>query len=129
MSERIDLPPSRLGLDASPMTDLRERIAQECERVATLTPSEAASALFELGALRAALTARARDELQQATATQPDPERLLNPAQAAERLGVTLRWLYRNAKRLPFTRKLTGRTLRFHEQGLAKYIRDRKGLT
>lgn len=55
-----------------------------------------------------------------------EPERLLSPAEAARRLGVSVRWLYRNARRLPFTRKLTKRTLRFHEQGLAKYIREKR---
>jgi len=98
--------------------------------VATVAPEEAAAALFELGALQAALAAR----LQPAHAAPrsnglEDTERLLSPVQAAERLGVTLRWLYRNAKRLPFTRKLTGRTLRFHEQGLARYIREKRSLT
>jgi excisionase family DNA binding protein len=112
------------------MSDLRERLAQERACVAQLSRDEAASALFELGALNAALAARAADAVpQQGTEAQPDHERLLTPAQAAERLGVTRRWLYRNAKRLPFTRKLTPRTLRFHEAGLEKYIRDRKGLT
>lgn len=70
-----------------------------------------------------------------AAALKPDPqpsapaatrETLLTPAETAARLGVTKRWLYRNSKRLPFTRKLTNRTVRFHEQGLAKYIRERK---
>ena len=56
----------------------------------------------------------------------PNPERLISPRDAASRLGVTIRWLYRNAKRLPFTRKLTARTLRFHEAGLEKFIREKR---
>ena len=53
-------------------------------------------------------------------------DRLLSPQEAASRLGVTTRWLYRNAKRLPFTRKLTARTLRFHEAGLERFIREKR---
>lgn len=44
-------------------------------------------------------------------AKQSDQE-LLNVQQAAERMGVLPEWLCRNAKTLPFTRKLGHRTLR-----------------
>lgn len=54
------------------------------------------------------------------------PSRLLTPEETAKRLSVTVRWLYRNAKRLPFTRKLSRRVLRFEEAGLERYIRERR---
>jgi len=43
--------------------------------------------------------------------------RLLTTAQASVLLGMSQRWLYQYADRLPFTRRL-GRTLRFDEAGL-----------
>jgi len=48
--------------------------------------------------------------------------RLLTPAETAERLGVSLRWLYGNADSLPFTRRLTPRLLRFEESGLEEWL-------
>ena len=109
------------------MSGLPERLSLERARVGELSPEGAASALFELGALQAALEARLRAmAVPSSRVGQPEQDRLLTPDEAANRLGVSLRWLYRNAKRLPFTRKLTRRTLRFHEAGLEKYIREKR---
>jgi len=56
----------------------------------------------------------------------PEPDDgLLTVNEAAERLGVKPRWLYRNAKTLPFTRKLGHRTLRFDPNQLARWQRTR----
>jgi excisionase family DNA binding protein len=49
-------------------------------------------------------------------------EKLLSVKEAAEILNVSADWLYRNAKRLPFSRKLGPKMLRFSNQGLQKYI-------
>ena len=53
-------------------------------------------------------------------------ERLLNAEEAAEILNVSSDWLYRNAKKLPFTRKLGRKTLRFSHQGIMKWLANRK---
>jgi len=50
------------------------------------------------------------------------PERLLTPEDAAARLGVTVRWLYRHSGKFTFTRKLSRKVLRFHEAGLLRFI-------
>lgn len=52
----------------------------------------------------------------------PEPDILLDPIEAAARLGVTVQWLYRNAHKFTFTRKLSRKCLRFSEKGLADYI-------
>jgi excisionase family DNA binding protein len=49
-------------------------------------------------------------------------EKLLSVKEAADVLNVSADWLYRNAKRLPFSRKLGPKMLRFSNQGLQKYI-------
>ncbi len=49
------------------------------------------------------------------------PDRLLSAKQAAALLGVSERWLYRQAKTLPFARRVGGRMLRFSEHGLARW--------
>ena len=53
-------------------------------------------------------------------------DRLLNPKETARILSVSEDWLYHNAKRLPFTRKLGPRLLRFSYSGLLKYIESKK---
>jgi excisionase family DNA binding protein len=49
-------------------------------------------------------------------------ERLLTVREAAEVLNVSLDWLYRNSKKLPFSKKLGPKMLRFSYQGLQKYL-------
>jgi len=47
---------------------------------------------------------------------------LLSAPEAAALLGVPIRWLYRHARGLPFTRRLGHRTLRFDARGLDRWI-------
>ena len=49
-------------------------------------------------------------------------DRLLDAKQAAEILCVGEDWLYHHHKKLPFTRKLAPRVLRFSYQGIQKYL-------
>src|SRR5262245_20513340 len=53
-------------------------------------------------------------------------ERLLDADEAAQLLGVSPDWLYRQAKKLPFTCKLAPKLLRFSYQGILKWIATRK---
>ncbi|MBI2358327.1 MAG: helix-turn-helix domain-containing protein [Deltaproteobacteria bacterium] len=53
-------------------------------------------------------------------------DRLLTPAEAAAILNVKPRWLYRHANRLPFTRRLSRKALRFSEAGLFRWQAARK---
>jgi excisionase family DNA binding protein len=51
---------------------------------------------------------------------------LLTTEKAAELMGVTPRWLYRHAGKLPFTRRISRKNLRFSEAGLRRWITLRK---
>ncbi len=53
-------------------------------------------------------------------------DKLLTAEKAAEILAVSPDWLYRHSSRLPFTRKLAPRVLRFSYQGIQKYLATRK---
>jgi len=53
-------------------------------------------------------------------------DKLLDAKQAAEILYVGEDWLYHHHKKLPFTRKLAPRVLRFSYQGIQKYLATRK---
>jgi predicted DNA-binding transcriptional regulator AlpA len=46
--------------------------------------------------------------------------------EAAKMLSMSTDWLYRHAKKLPFTRKLGPKMLRFSHQGILKWIATRK---
>ncbi len=55
-----------------------------------------------------------------------EPDRLLDKAEAAQIAGVTPAWLLRQAKRLPFARKLSPKVVRFSEQGLRRWLTTRR---
>lgn len=59
-------------------------------------------------------------------AAAPVPDSLLTIQEAAARLGVTPRWLYRHANTLPFMRRLSRRALRVSKAGLERWV-DRRG--
>ena len=73
------------------------------------------------------LAARLIESTEERAASQPaEGDRLLTVEEAAQRLGVAPDWLYRRTTRLPFTVRL-GRTLRFSEVGITRWIRSRRG--
>ena len=57
-----------------------------------------------------------------------DGDELLTAEEAGKILGVNKDWLYRRADRLPFTRKLAPRVLRFSREGIQKYLFTKKHL-
>jgi predicted DNA-binding transcriptional regulator AlpA len=59
-----------------------------------------------------------------APASQAQPDSLLNVEQASARLACSQDFLYRNHKRLPFTRRI-GSKLLFSSNGIDKYIERR----
>ena len=67
-----------------------------------------------------------REEIKAAGNGNGKADRLLDPAEAAKLLSVSEDWLYHQAKRLPFTRKLGPRLLRFSEQGILKWMETKK---
>jgi hypothetical protein len=50
------------------------------------------------------------------------PDQLLTPAAAAERFGVTKRWLLDHANDIPGVKRLSRKTIRFSERRLARYL-------
>jgi predicted DNA-binding transcriptional regulator AlpA len=53
-------------------------------------------------------------------------ERMLDIEEAAKVISVSPEWLYRNRKRLPFTRKLGPKMLRFSYAGLLRWTDSKK---
>lgn len=83
--------------------------------------------LCQLSGIQNALTTRLLDSAPTINRQQDNPaqDRLLTSDQAATLLGVTIKWLYRHAKHLPFTRHLSRKALRFSEVGLTRWIQTR----
>jgi predicted DNA-binding transcriptional regulator AlpA len=67
-----------------------------------------------------------REEIQAARAPQQEADRLLSAEEAATLMSVSEDWLYRNAKKLPFARKLGPKMLRFSQRGIVKWLATRK---
>lgn len=97
---------------------------------ASEVPEEAIpEALGVLGRLQGELLARlvARSNADPPPAAPAENGRLLTVQEAASLLGVTPDWLYRHADRLPFTKRLSRKALRFSEGGLRRWIAARRG--
>lgn len=67
-----------------------------------------------------------REEIATLKADVNEGDRLLDAPEAAKLLTVSEDWLYRHAKKLPFTRKLGPKMLRFSSIGIQKYLGTRK---
>ena len=77
--------------------------------------------LGEVERLRAALWARLVTSVERA----PENDRLLTIEVAAERLATTKDWL-RRCRTLPFVVQLSDGQIRYSEQGIERFIRDRQ---
>lgn len=104
-------------------------IAADPSRIEAVGSDALPGLIGEAEALRAKLWARLQvsttPQPAQAPARQPEADHLLSADEAAERLGVDRRWIYRHADKLPFTRKLSPGTLRFSAQGLERWKESR----
>src|SRR5262245_20535015 len=49
-------------------------------------------------------------------------EDLLKARDAAAMLQMSVGWLYKNARKLPFTRRVGPRTIRFSAEGIRRYL-------
>jgi hypothetical protein len=52
----------------------------------------------------------------------PYPDRLLTPEAAAERFGVTKRWLLDHTDQIPGVKRLSRKIVRFSERSLARFF-------
>jgi len=76
------------------------------------------------------LATRVAAKLQNGNGHHPpeEPDKLLDAAAAAERLGVTVRWIYGRSSSLPFAVKLpNSRAVRFSARGIGKWLARKAG--
>jgi len=104
-------------------------LLQDPGRAGEVMPADVPGLLGELESVRVLLFARllggpgaARDGREDREV----PDRLLMPPDAAAMLGVSVKWLHRHHRQLPFARRLSRRALRFSELGLRRWIAQSK---
>jgi hypothetical protein len=99
-----------------------DRLADEPGQAAALALELTLALLARVCVVQSALTARAV-----ALALAPLPpaggDELLDVGAAATKLGVSISYLYRHARNLPFTVRV-GRGVRFSANGVERYIRE-----
>jgi excisionase family DNA binding protein len=91
-----------------------------------LPAADIPAVLTQLAAAQSVLAARLLIERH---VVQPDATvagKLLTVEEAAGRTGMSKRWLYTHAQNLPFAVRV-GRSLRFSEAGLDRWVRSRSG--
>ncbi len=111
------------------LTAVLVTIAADPDRLAAVDPADLPELIGAAAALQARLQARllAGQPAPAALARNGGgPDTLLTAAEAAERLGVGVRWVYRHAGTLPFTRLLSSGTLRFSSRGLERWQEGRR---
>ena len=86
----------------------------------TIAPENIASVMAQMAAIQMSLATRLVSE--NTERSQPDADNLLTVEEAAMKLKCSEDWLYKRAKRLPFTVRV-GRNLRFSERGIEEAIR------
>jgi hypothetical protein len=97
-------------------------------RVETVAPEAIPGLLGVLRMVEVRLLAKLTKESLKVVPSHPPPQedRLLTVEEAARLLGVTPRWLYRNAGRLPYARRLSRKALRFSEMGLRRHLATKR---
>jgi hypothetical protein len=103
------------------MSDL-DRVLADLDRLSTDAVPEA---IGRLETAKARLWARLM--ISAPTAPPPDdPEATVDVHEAARLLTMSTGWIYRNARRLPFTRRVGTRALRFSVPGIRRYLASRR---
>jgi excisionase family DNA binding protein len=92
---------------------------------ADIEPEKIAPVMAQMAAIQLSLAARLVAESTERAQT--DADSLLTVEEAAAKLKCSGDWLYRQAKRLPFTVRV-GRSLRFSSRGIDAHIRSGKSL-
>ena len=102
-----------------------ERISEvPLEQIPALV-AEVASEQAALSAIQGALTVRLL-VTPAAPDSATDGDRLLTAEEVAHLLGVTKRWVQRRARRLPFARRISARSVRYSEAGLRRWMTNRQ---
>jgi hypothetical protein len=105
-----------------------DRIAANPRCLAGLSRSAIAGLLVRSAVVQSALTAAlaTADSREQPVAIAEDDDRMLTPDEAAVMLRRSRQWIYRNAHRLPFVRRISRKSLLCSETGMKQWLASRR---
>lgn len=96
------------------------RVVEDLEAARTLPPDHRQAVMIRLAAAQVAVAA----SLQESPRSSGEADELLDVTEAAKKMGTTVDYLYRHARRLPFAVWLSPRQLRFSRAGIERYIAE-----
>jgi predicted DNA-binding transcriptional regulator AlpA len=99
-------------------------LVRDPSKISIVDIEEIPGLLGDLEKVRAFLLARLVSGSTKAAKASGGDDRLLDVEETAEMLSTTSDWLYRNAKRLPFTVRIAPQQLRFSRRGIQKFIKN-----
>jgi predicted DNA-binding transcriptional regulator AlpA len=102
-----------------------ERVSTVPTHMVPMLIADVAARQATLSAVQGLLTSRLLTAAAAPAQHQESSERLLTAEEVAHALGVTKRWVQRRARRLPFSRQLSDRAIRYSEAGLRRWMANR----
>ena len=104
-----------------------KKLVELKEEIGELAPEQIPAVLGELEELKAAAWAQLlAPNGRSPFGIQEAADELVNAREAARRLGLSVDYLYRFSRRLPFVVRI-GRRVRFSSRGIERYIERRQG--
>lgn len=107
------------------MNRAHEILASLREEIGAVPAVELPAIIGQIEAVKAEAFAKLVTPAPAVAETRDDGDRLLTPEEAAEKLAQTSRWVREHSRELKARVDLPGRTLRFSEQRLDIYLRNR----
>ncbi len=113
------------------MTDraaLLDRLLADPSKAGALPLDEAVALLGQMSAVQSMLLARivAANHAPEVGRHAASGNDMLTAAEAAQRTGMSERWLYAHAGDLPFARRVSARAVRFSACGLERWLAAQK---
>ncbi len=93
---------------------------------AEVAPDQIPAAIAQLAAAQSSLAARLMMAPARPAGRQDEETKWLSVEEAAAKVGRSPRWFYRNAKRLPFLKRLSRKVLLVSEAGMMRWLASQK---
>ena len=93
---------------------------------AEIAPDQIPAAIAQLAAAQSTLAARMMTAAAQPRRQEEEETNWLSVEEAAAKVGRSPRWFYRNAKRLPFLKRLSRKVLLVSEAGMRRWVASQK---
>lgn len=103
-----------------------DEVAVDPRRLAGLSSDAIKALLMRNAVVQSALAAALQSAPNQTPQPFPEEDRMLTPDEAAQILRRSRLWVYRNANRLPFVKRISRKSLLCSEAGVKRWLATRK---